>query len=228
MITMAKPPANGAAREAFAKRQAINLYNPELLPRADRLDLGHGLAYMALALIAGLITLAVINRAVTREEALAAGARESLHLREEEVTRLSSRPHPTVDPQLVAAIAAAQSERGRLDMALEVGGLTPPPPQFSRVLGGLARWMPSDVWLTALAVDGAGVTLEGWALHAEPVAQLASDLGRDAAFGGQRFARFELERQPPLGTPPPGPDEPPRPAPPGDYRFLLTSQERTP
>lgn len=209
-------------------RQAINLYNPELLPRADRLDLGHGLAYMALALLVGVIALAVIHRDLAREEALAARAKEVLLQREDEVTRLSTQPRPAVDPQLVAAIAAAQGERDRLDMALAVSGLTPPPPQFSRVLDGLARWMPSDVWLTTLAVDGAGVTLEGWALNGEPVAQLARNLGQDAAFGGQRFARFELERQPPLGTPPSAPDAPPQPVPPGDYRFLLTSQEHAP
>ncbi|MFC4161756.1 PilN domain-containing protein [Chitinimonas lacunae] len=201
-------------------KRRLNLYNAALLPRADRLDLMHGVFYLVTALLLAGIALGLVRREAAQREQAAAQAQAALNQKTAELAQLSNRPRPTVDGALVAAIATARAERDRLDQALILGGQLAPPPQFSRVLAGLARTVPDEVWLTSLVVDSGGMVLEGWATQADPVAQLAQRLGRDPAFGGRRFARFELERQPPPGAAP----SPIRP--PGEYRFVLTSQER--
>lgn len=67
---------------------------------------------------------------------------------------------------------------------------------FSAYLSALGRQRTPELWLTALAINGAtgAIELEGRSLRPELVPEYMQRLGREAALSAQVFDRFELER----------------------------------
>jgi Tfp pilus assembly protein PilN len=67
---------------------------------------------------------------------------------------------------------------------------------FSAFLEALARQRTAELWLTSLAINGGSgaIELAGRTLRAELVPEYMQRLGREAALSGQRFDRFEIER----------------------------------
>jgi len=67
---------------------------------------------------------------------------------------------------------------------------------FSGYLAALARQRTPELWLTELAVNGGtrAIELAGRSLRPEIVPEYMQRLGTEGALAGQRFDRFEIER----------------------------------
>ena len=67
---------------------------------------------------------------------------------------------------------------------------------FSSYLAALGRQRTPELWLTALAINGAtgAIELEGRSLRPEVVPEYMQRLGGEAALAAQRFDHFEIER----------------------------------
>lgn len=67
---------------------------------------------------------------------------------------------------------------------------------FSAFLEALARQRTAELWLTSFAINGGSGAIElvGRTLRPELVPEYMQRLGREAALSGQRFDRFEIER----------------------------------
>jgi hypothetical protein len=67
---------------------------------------------------------------------------------------------------------------------------------FSGYLAALGRQRMAELWLTAIAINGAtsAIELSGRTLTAELVPVYMQRLGRETVLTGQRFDQFEIER----------------------------------
>jgi Tfp pilus assembly protein PilN len=67
---------------------------------------------------------------------------------------------------------------------------------FSGFLEALARQRTAELWLTSFAINGGSGAIElvGRTLRPVLVPEYMQRLGREAALSGQRFDRFEIER----------------------------------
>ncbi len=97
----------------------------------------------------------------------------------------------------------ARRDRDRLTSmlsALERGHFGDPD-GFSGHLSGLARQRVNGLWLTRVLVRDGGLELEGRTEAAELLPRYLARLGRESAFAGMRFARYELARGEKPGDP---------------------------
>lgn len=178
--------------------QQINLYQPIFRKQRQIFSA----ATMAQAL--GVITTALL--AIYAYGWMKVGALES------EVVQLEGRETALMtqlarmDPALGAnRRAELEAELQRLNATLEgqqklIGELRKQPlgdaTGFSAYLAALGRQRTAELWLTALAINGAtgAIELEGRSVRPELVPEYMQRLGHEAALSAQVFDSFELER----------------------------------
>lgn len=178
--------------------QQINLYQP--IFRKQRQIFAAATMLQAFAVVAAAL-LAIYGYGVVKVGALETEVAQ-LEGREQammtQLTRIDPAVSATRRAELEAELRRLNATLADQQRLLEVlrdqplGGTT----GFSGYLAALSRQRTPELWLTALAINGGtgAIELEGRSLSPELVPAYMQRLGREASLAGQRFDRFEIER----------------------------------
>ncbi len=214
--------------------QQINLYNPAL--RRER----NLLSALNVAAVAGVLLVSV-GAAAAWSSIAAARARAEATVAAEQLTQATARltvvTHQLASakpsPALAAELATAQALlKGRQEvLALLDGGVVGSTTGFAEHLRGLARQVPTGLWLTAFTIgpNGADIEIRGRATTAALLPDYIRRLNSEKAFQGRSFAALDVSRPAPKPAPtaPAGAGKalPAEPAPYLEFALLSTESE---
>jgi hypothetical protein len=178
--------------------QQVNLYQP--IFRKQR----QVFSALTLAQAAALIVVALLGLyGFGRLKLMSLEAEVSqLEARETAVTAQLGRIDPSVGAsrraeaeQEIKQLNATLSEQQRLMDVLRNQPLGTTD-GFSRYLAALGRQHTPELWLTDITINGAtrAIELGGRSVRADLVPEYLQHLGRETALTGQRFDRFDIER----------------------------------
>jgi MSHA biogenesis protein MshI len=179
--------------------QQVNLYTDELRPRKESLQAGTAVG----VLFVGVLVLACLAGFLTYENSVMANKASRLDRQnqqlEQAVAELSAevkarRPDAEVEEAL-NRVTQTLDRRQRLLNRVESLVLSEGR-DFSPQMSALARQIPEDVWLTAVALESGPdtVTIEGRSRDGALVPRYLENLGDEAAFAGKTFGVFRLSR----------------------------------
>jgi hypothetical protein len=184
--------------------QQVNLYNPALAPRVERVTGRLALCAMA-ALCLFAVTAAVAARFESARVArLVAQHDGELAAVQAEVTRMAREAAARKPDAAVLAefdslqslvqgrrLVMARLERGELG---DTGGV-------SEYLRAFARQRVDGIWLTALSIGGSGreITVQGRMLDAQLLPDYLGRLREEAALRGRAFATLAMDTPTPSG-----------------------------
>lgn len=178
--------------------QQINLLNPDLRPRRQRLNLGAVTLALLLATLGLAATAALTSRDLARVQQQVRDAealQQTLQTRLDQLHALAKR---TPDPRLVDELNRTQD---RLTATQEVmaaldSGVAGDSAGFSVTLAGLARQALNGVWLTGVVAAGPSLDIRGRLVNAELMPEYLRRLKGESAFAGRRFGDFTLAEHP--------------------------------
>jgi Tfp pilus assembly protein PilN len=178
--------------------QQINLLNPDLRPRRQRLTLSLVAAGLALAALGLAVAAGLTSRETARVQQQVQDGEALLHTLQARLDQLSAQAKRTPDPRLVDELNRTQE---RLDatqavMAALDAGVAGDSTGFSATLAGLARQALPGVWLTGVVTVGPSLNIRGRLLNADLMPEYLRRLKAEDAFQGRRFGDFTLSDHP--------------------------------
>jgi len=182
--------------------QQINLVNPELRPKRELLTA------VFMVKVAGVfaVLLGWYGWVLMHETAQLKQQRDRLEeLAKTEQTRLvqvtQQNPPKTPSDELKQEIAAATTSVSEHQQVLEIlkSGITGGNGGFYDVLQGFARQSVNGLWLTGIAVNGAGdqMRISGRAVSPDLIPQYIGKLSGEPVLRGRRFTAFEAAQPKP-------------------------------
>lgn len=176
----------------------INLYHPRFLKVHDWLNLNNlAMATLAMFSLLGLMAFLAQQQLSRQQAELTAVSNELMSVNQalEEANQLATQP---VAPQLLAEVSHAQATLARREEILHLleSGAMGSHDGFSAYLQGIARQIPSGLWLTGLSIDAGGNAIEirGSALDEKIVPDYIRRLGSEKVFQGRQFSALSLQR----------------------------------
>lgn len=180
--------------------QRINLYQDSLRPKQDpwsfdRVSQALGLLTLALA-----IYTAYLGFGVYQATQLWAAQQTELQSQQQKMTELEAQ----LDQQNQHALLDQQLEQTQQRLSLyqrlsdQITMLQHPEHHpFSGYLTGLAQRPVQGAWLTRIALDegGASMEIEGRSLSPETVPEMLLQMKSQKVFTGRRFAQMEIQRE---------------------------------
>jgi hypothetical protein len=180
--------------------QQINLYNPAFRKSRD------WLTATPLLLTAGGVLLAILllatwaswraegsERRAALQEAKLKTAQENLMTLSKAVA--ASQSNTTLATEL-ARVQLALKRREQVMALLAEGGTIGNTTGFSEYLRGLARQLPSGLWLTGFTIggDGDGMEIRGRMLNAATLPEYIRRLNSEKVFQGRSFSALTIQR----------------------------------
>ena len=177
----------------------INLVNPALLPPKPFFQFRSLVLSVLLVAVVLTVFSLLVHSGLGAYERSAAAMQARIAQREAQVAKSAQKLRPRQkDPAVAAALQLAEAEQLGLTAVLaSLDGDSPEaglrPAGLFMALGEVA---PGAVWLTGIDLAAGQVSLQGMATGPAAIPPYLAALARQPALQGQRFAVFDLARQP--------------------------------